>query len=99
VLIGTPWSTGQERRDWDADRQPAVHDRPAAIFGVPPAGFRDVLETKVTGTFLVIKAVVSRMLSAGGGREVTISRSAQTMTRRGFIPYGPSAPPWRPWPG
>jgi NAD(P)-dependent dehydrogenase (short-subunit alcohol dehydrogenase family) len=57
---------------------------------VPPAGFRDVLETKVTGTFLVARTVVLRMLSAGGGRAVTISMSEQTMTRRGFIPYGPS---------
>jgi NAD(P)-dependent dehydrogenase (short-subunit alcohol dehydrogenase family) len=57
---------------------------------VAPAGFRDVLETKVTGTFLVARAVVPRMLSAGGGRVVTISMSEQTMTRRGFIPYGPS---------
>ena len=30
------------------------------------------------------------MLSAGGGRVITISMSEQTMTRRGFIPYGPS---------
>jgi NAD(P)-dependent dehydrogenase (short-subunit alcohol dehydrogenase family) len=57
---------------------------------VPPAGFRDVLETKATGTFLVARAVVPRMLSAGGGRVVTISMNEQTMTRRGFIPYGPS---------
>jgi NAD(P)-dependent dehydrogenase (short-subunit alcohol dehydrogenase family) len=49
-----------------------------------------VLETKATGTFPVARAVVPRMLSAGGGRVVTISMSDQTMTRRGFIPYGPS---------
>jgi len=55
---------------------------------VPPAGFRDVLETKVTGTFLVARTVVPRMLSAGGGRVVTISMNEQTMTRRGFVPYG-----------
>jgi NAD(P)-dependent dehydrogenase (short-subunit alcohol dehydrogenase family) len=30
------------------------------------------------------------MLNAGSGRIVTISMSEQTMTRRGFIPYGPS---------
>jgi NAD(P)-dependent dehydrogenase (short-subunit alcohol dehydrogenase family) len=30
------------------------------------------------------------MLSAGRGRVITISMSEQTMTRRGFIPYGPS---------
>jgi len=57
---------------------------------VPPSGFRDVLETKATGTFLVAREVVPRMLSAGGGRLVTISMNEQTMTRRGFVPYGPS---------
>jgi NAD(P)-dependent dehydrogenase (short-subunit alcohol dehydrogenase family) len=57
---------------------------------VPPASFRDVLETKATGTFLVARAVVPRMLSAGAGRLVTISMMEQTMTRRGFVPYGPS---------
>ena len=30
------------------------------------------------------------MLAAGGGRVVTISMSEQTMTRAGFVPYGPS---------
>jgi NAD(P)-dependent dehydrogenase (short-subunit alcohol dehydrogenase family) len=63
---------------------------PQPFWEVPPAGFRDVLETKATGTFLVAREVVSRMLSAGGGRLVTISMSEETMTRRGFIPYGPS---------
>jgi gluconate 5-dehydrogenase len=69
---------------------PRFMTEPRPFWEVPPAGFRDVLETKVTGTFLVTRAVVPRMLSAGGGRVVTISMSAQTMTRRGFIPYGPS---------
>ena len=57
---------------------------------VTPDGFRDVFETKVTGSFLVAREVVPRMLDAGGGRVVTISMSEQTMTRRGFVPYGPS---------
>jgi gluconate 5-dehydrogenase len=53
-------------------------------------GFRDVFETKATGTFLVSRAVVPRMLAAGTGRVVNISMSETTMTRRGFVPYGPS---------
>jgi NAD(P)-dependent dehydrogenase (short-subunit alcohol dehydrogenase family) len=60
------------------------------LWEVPPTGFRDVLETKVTGTFLVARAVVPRMLRAGSGRVATISMNEQTMTRRGFVPYGPS---------
>jgi NAD(P)-dependent dehydrogenase (short-subunit alcohol dehydrogenase family) len=69
---------------------PRFMTEPQPFWEVPPAGFRDVLETKATGTFLVARAVVPRMLSAGGGRLVTISMSEQTMTRRGFVPYGPS---------
>jgi NAD(P)-dependent dehydrogenase (short-subunit alcohol dehydrogenase family) len=55
-----------------------------------PNGFRDVFETKVTGVFLVARAVARLMLDAGSGRIVNISMNEATMTRRGFVPYGPS---------
>lgn len=57
---------------------------------VTPHGFRDVFETKATGVFLVARAVVPLMLDAGSGRIVNISMNEGTMTRRGFVPYGPS---------
>ena len=60
------------------------------LWQVAPDGFRDVIDTKLTGSFLVARAVIPRMLSAGCGRVVTISMNTQTMTRRGFVPYGPS---------
>jgi NAD(P)-dependent dehydrogenase (short-subunit alcohol dehydrogenase family) len=63
---------------------------PQPFWQVSPSGFRDVLETKATGAFLVARAVVPKMLAAGSGRVVTISMSEQTMVRRGFTPYGPS---------
>lgn len=63
---------------------------PQPFWEVSDAGFRDVLTTKAAGTFLVSRAVVPRMLDDGGGRVVTISMSETTMTRRGFVPYGPS---------
>ena len=69
---------------------PRFMTEPQPFWGVAPAGFRDVLETKATGTFLVAREVVPRMLRAGTGRVVTISMSEQTMTRRGFVPYGPA---------
>lgn len=69
---------------------PRFMTEPQPFWEVPPAGFRDVLETKATGTFLVARAVVPRMLSDCAGRIVTISMSDSTMTRRGFVPYGPS---------
>jgi NAD(P)-dependent dehydrogenase (short-subunit alcohol dehydrogenase family) len=57
---------------------------------VTPAGFRDVVETKVLGCFLMARAVVPLMLREGGGRIVNISMNEQTMVRRGFVPYGPA---------
>jgi len=63
---------------------------PQPFWEVAPKGFRDVIDTKVTGAFLVARAVAPRMVAAGSGRIVTISMSEQTMTRRGFVPYGPS---------
>jgi NAD(P)-dependent dehydrogenase (short-subunit alcohol dehydrogenase family) len=63
---------------------------PKPFWEVSPSGFRDVVETKVTGSFLVARAIVPRMLVAGAGRVVCISMNEQTMTRRGFVPYGPS---------
>jgi gluconate 5-dehydrogenase len=57
---------------------------------VSPGGFRDVFETKVTGVFLVARAVAPLMLHAGSGRIVNISMNEGTMTRPGFVPYGPS---------
>jgi gluconate 5-dehydrogenase len=63
---------------------------PQPFWEVAPGGFRDVVETKMTGSFLVARAIVPRMLAAGGGRIVWISMNEQTMTRRGFVPYGPS---------
>ena len=63
---------------------------PQPFWRVAPPGFRDVLDTKVTGCFLVASAVIPLMIKAGGGRVVTISMNHSTMTRRGFIPYGPA---------
>jgi gluconate 5-dehydrogenase len=60
------------------------------FWAVEPAAFRDLFDTKVTGVFLVTRAFVPGMLDAGAGRIVNISMSESTMTRRGFVPYGPS---------
>jgi gluconate 5-dehydrogenase len=63
---------------------------PQPFWEVPPKGFRDVMDTKATGCFLVASAVVTRMIEAGAGQLVTISMNESTMVRRGFVPYGPS---------
>lgn len=69
---------------------PRFLSEPQPFWEVDPDGFRDVVDTKVHGTFVVARAVVARMLDGGGGRVVVISMNTETMTRRGFVPYGPS---------
>jgi gluconate 5-dehydrogenase len=69
---------------------PRFLTEPQPFWEVSPPGFRDVVDTKLTGSFLVARLVVPRMLAAGGGRIVTISMNEETMSRRGFAPYGPA---------
>src|SRR6202034_2158720 len=63
---------------------PRFMAEPRGFWTVPPAGFRDVLATNLTGYFLVAREVVPRMLAAGGGRVVNISMNKSTMIRAGF---------------
>jgi NAD(P)-dependent dehydrogenase (short-subunit alcohol dehydrogenase family) len=69
---------------------PRFMSEPQPFWEVAPAGFRDVMETKVVGCFLMAREVVPLMLRQGGGRIVNISMNEQTMVRRGFVPYGPA---------
>ncbi len=52
--------------------------------------WRLVMETNVTGPFLMARRAVPVMVRAGWGRIVNISMNRETMARRGFSPYGPS---------
>ena len=63
---------------------------PQPFHAVDPSGFRDVVDTKLTGCFLVAREVVPRMLASDGGRVVNISMNHATMVRAGFAPYGPA---------
>ncbi|HEX9033925.1 MAG TPA: SDR family oxidoreductase [Streptosporangiaceae bacterium] len=63
---------------------------PMGFWEVPAEGFRAVVDTNLTGYFLMAKAVTTRMLAAGAGRIVNVSVNHSTMSRRGFVPYGPS---------
>jgi NAD(P)-dependent dehydrogenase (short-subunit alcohol dehydrogenase family) len=60
------------------------------FWAVSADGFRDVVATNLTGYFLVARALVPRLLSAGGGRVVNVSANHATMNRKGFVPYGPA---------
>jgi NAD(P)-dependent dehydrogenase (short-subunit alcohol dehydrogenase family) len=63
---------------------------PRGFWEVPPEGFRAVVDANLTGYFLMARELTPRMLKAGSGRIVNISMNHTTMTRRGFVPYGPS---------
>jgi gluconate 5-dehydrogenase len=69
---------------------PRFMTRPQGFWEVPADGFRAVVETNLTGYFLVAREVTPRMLAAGGGRIVNVSVNESTMRRAGFVPYGPS---------
>jgi len=69
---------------------PHFMTQPQGFWEVPADGFRAVIETNLTGYFLVAREVTPRMLAAGGGRIVNISVNESTMQRAGFVPYGPS---------
>ena len=69
---------------------PRFLTHPQGFWEVPPDGFRSVIETNLTGYFLVAREVVPRMLAAGSGRIVNVSVNHETMHRAGFVPYGPS---------
>jgi NAD(P)-dependent dehydrogenase (short-subunit alcohol dehydrogenase family) len=69
---------------------PRFLSEPQPFWEVGSAGFRDVVETKVVGCFLMAREVVPPMLREGRGRIVNISMNEETMVRRGFVPYGPA---------
>jgi 3-oxoacyl-[acyl-carrier protein] reductase len=63
---------------------------PTRFWETSPEAWRLVIETNVTGPFLMARAAVPAMLAAAWGRVVNVSMNAETMRRRGFSPYGPS---------
>jgi NAD(P)-dependent dehydrogenase (short-subunit alcohol dehydrogenase family) len=69
---------------------PGFFTEPRGFWEVTPDGFRDVVDTNLTGYFLVTRAVAPAFIAAGAGRIVNISLNQETMTRKGFVPYGPS---------
>jgi NAD(P)-dependent dehydrogenase (short-subunit alcohol dehydrogenase family) len=69
---------------------PRFTTEPQGFWRVSPDGFRAVVDTNLTGYFLVAREVTPLMLAAGRGRIVNISMNHATMNRRGFVPYGPS---------
>lgn len=60
------------------------------FYEVSPEGFRDLIDTNLTGYFLVSRTFAPMMVKQGDGRIINISMNHETMRRKGFVPYGPS---------
>jgi len=65
-------------------------DTPTRFWQTDPAVWRMIIDTNVTGPFLMARAVVPHMLKERWGRIINVSMNHETMRRAGFSPYGPS---------
>lgn len=63
---------------------------PAKFWRIPEETWRLVIDTNVTGPFLMAREAAPAMIEAGWGRIVNLSMNRETMAREGFSPYGPS---------
>lgn len=63
---------------------------PKPFWKADPDMWRMVIDTNVSGVFLMTREAVPHMLKYGYGRIINISINHETMKRKGFTPYGPS---------
>ena len=61
---------------------------PKPFYEIHPDVFRNMVDTNLTGYFLVARGFIPMMIAQKKGRIVNISTSLSTMNR--FAPYGPS---------
>ncbi|MBN1123616.1 MAG: SDR family oxidoreductase [Sedimentisphaerales bacterium] len=61
---------------------------PKPFYEIHPDVFRKIVDTNLTGYFLVARGFIPMMIERNKGRIVNISTSNSTMNR--FAPYGPS---------
>ncbi len=65
-------------------------DVPPKFWEADPAAWRDIVDTNINGVFNMARAAVPGMIARAFGKLINITTSANTMTRRGLSPYGPS---------
>ncbi len=63
---------------------------PTKFWQTDATAWQLIIETNVTGPFLMTRAVIPQMLSQGFGKVINISTSDITMIRKGYSPYGPT---------
>jgi 3-oxoacyl-[acyl-carrier protein] reductase len=64
--------------------------KPTRFWETAADSWRLIVDTNFNGPFLMTRAAVPTMLTAGWGRIVNVSINSDTMRRAGFSPYGPS---------
>jgi len=57
---------------------------------VPVAAWQRIIDTNLTGTFLMTRTIVPQMIRQGGGKIFSLSTSLTTMVATGLSPYGAS---------
>ena len=65
-------------------------DTPTKFWETDPSVWEMIISTNVNGPFLMARAAAPIMMKKRWGRIVNISINHETMSRRGFSPYGPS---------
>jgi len=65
-------------------------ETPPKFWNADPAVWRDIVDTNVNGVFNMARAAVPGMIARRFGKLINITTSANTMTRKGLSPYGPS---------
>jgi 3-oxoacyl-[acyl-carrier protein] reductase len=63
---------------------------PRPFWEADPDAWRMVIDTNVSGVFLMTRSVIPHMLARRAGRIINVSINRETMRRMGFTPYGPS---------
>ncbi|MEJ2111866.1 MAG: SDR family oxidoreductase, partial [Acidobacteriota bacterium] len=67
---------------------PDFFTSPRPFYEIHPDVFRKMVDTNLTGYFLVARGFIPMMIDRGQGRIVNMSTNYSTMNR--FAPYGPS---------
>ena len=60
------------------------------FYEIPQRGWRSLIDTNVTGPFLMASAIAPHLIANGWGRIINITTSYQTMLKAKWSPYGPS---------
>lgn len=63
---------------------------PIPFWEADPDVWQMIINTNISGVFLVTRYVVHQMLKQKSGSIINISINYETMKRKGFSPYGPS---------